>query len=140
MRLYGIEPHPTRERMDLRTYVCIACEAVETQAVPLAAKSPRGKGTAMAMDRMLASGAFDEATTKILTSAFDAAWATVAASGSPLSQAPSAEPTRERLARSIIELGRRGETNRNRLVENALARLVDAQAPPTPHRRNGSSL
>ena len=35
MRLYGIEPHPTVERTELRTYVCTGCEEVETDSVPL---------------------------------------------------------------------------------------------------------
>src|SRR5580704_6516582 len=34
MRLFGIEAHPTIDRMDLRTYVCPRCDAVGTEIVP----------------------------------------------------------------------------------------------------------
>lgn len=34
-RLVGIEPHPTRAHTDLRTYECLACEAMQTVAVSL---------------------------------------------------------------------------------------------------------
>jgi hypothetical protein len=34
-RLFGIEPHPTVERTELRTYVCDQCDAVKTEIVPL---------------------------------------------------------------------------------------------------------
>jgi hypothetical protein len=34
-RLTGIEPHPTHAKVDLRTYECIACEAVQAVQVPL---------------------------------------------------------------------------------------------------------
>ena len=35
-RLTGIEPHPTYAKVDLRTYECIGCEAVQAVQVPLA--------------------------------------------------------------------------------------------------------
>jgi hypothetical protein len=35
-RLFGIEPHPTVERTDLRTHVCETCAGVQTEIVPLA--------------------------------------------------------------------------------------------------------
>jgi hypothetical protein len=34
-RLFGIEPHPTVDRTDLRTYVCARCDGVQTEVVPL---------------------------------------------------------------------------------------------------------
>lgn len=34
-RLFGIEPHPTVDRTDLRTYVCARCDGVQTEIVPL---------------------------------------------------------------------------------------------------------
>jgi hypothetical protein len=34
-RLFGIEPHPVKDRVELQTYVCTRCEALETEAVPL---------------------------------------------------------------------------------------------------------
>ena len=36
-RLTGIEPHPTRPRTDLRTYQCLACDAVQAEVVPIRA-------------------------------------------------------------------------------------------------------
>jgi hypothetical protein len=35
MRLFGLEPHPTVERTDVRTYVCHVCEAVQVEIIPL---------------------------------------------------------------------------------------------------------
>ena len=35
-RLVGIEPHPTRAHTDLRTYECMACDALQARVVPLA--------------------------------------------------------------------------------------------------------
>jgi hypothetical protein len=35
-RLTGIEPHPTREHMDLRTFECLICQAVQTTVVAVA--------------------------------------------------------------------------------------------------------
>jgi hypothetical protein len=34
-RLFGIEPHPIEERVELQTYVCTRCEGLETESVPL---------------------------------------------------------------------------------------------------------
>jgi hypothetical protein len=33
-RLFGLEPHPTVDRTDLRTYVCEACGEVQTEIIP----------------------------------------------------------------------------------------------------------
>lgn len=35
-RLIGIEPHPTKPRTDLRTYECMACDALQARVVPVA--------------------------------------------------------------------------------------------------------
>lgn len=35
-RLTGIEPHPTKAHTDLRTFQCMACDAVSAKVVPLA--------------------------------------------------------------------------------------------------------
>lgn len=35
-RLTGIEPHPTEAHTDLRTYQCMACDAVQAKVVRLA--------------------------------------------------------------------------------------------------------
>jgi hypothetical protein len=76
----------------------------------------------------LTNAAFDEETTRLLGAAFDAAWDTVKASGSPLADPLCADLTREQLAACIIELGRAGERNPVRLVEQALSWLVSS--PP----------
>ena len=61
--------------------------------------------------------------------AYEAAWRKLKASGSPLAEKANAASTREQLAKCILEMGHRGETDSNRLVEKALVRLVS---------RNGS--
>jgi hypothetical protein len=35
-RLVGIEPHPTKPHTDLRTFECVACQALKAHVVPLA--------------------------------------------------------------------------------------------------------
>jgi len=35
-RLVGIEPHPTKAHTDLRTYECMACDALKAHVIPLA--------------------------------------------------------------------------------------------------------
>lgn len=34
-RLVGIEPHPTADRTDLRTYQCVMCGQIHAEVVPL---------------------------------------------------------------------------------------------------------
>lgn len=34
-RLFGIEPHPVKDQVELQTYVCTRCDAFETETVPL---------------------------------------------------------------------------------------------------------
>src|SRR5258708_2385397 len=46
---------------------------------------------------------FDSETLRILTAAFDAAWASIEASGTPLSKADYAEPAREIIGKHIIK-------------------------------------
>ena len=80
----------------------------------------------MPVPALLANKAFDDETTSRLGAAYEAAWRKLKASGSPLADAAS---TREQLAKCILEMGHRGETNANRLAEKALVRLAS---------RNGS--
>jgi hypothetical protein len=68
---------------------------------------------------LLANAAFDSETTRQLGLAFEAAWQAVKASGSTLGDESHAASTRELLAKRVIEMGRRGERNHDRLVENA---------------------
>jgi hypothetical protein len=70
-------------------------------------------------------GSFDPETVAILASAFDEAWDILQKSGSPLAREAPATTTRERLAKRIIEMGRKGVRNHKRLVEDALAHLTD---------------
>ncbi len=77
----------------------------------------------MSMHSLPTNNVFDAETTKILASAFDAAWEEVkTADGSPAG-ARDAAATREVLAKHIMALAHRGERNPNRLIKNALRRL-----------------
>src|SRR5262245_57483209 len=120
MRLYGVESHPTIKDAALRTYMCERCDGV--QAVPASRRRRNGAvSKTAAMPSLLANKAFDDEITSRLGMAYEAAWRKLKASGSPLADAAS---TREQLARCILEMGRRGETNANRLAEKALVRLA----------------
>jgi hypothetical protein len=76
----------------------------------------------------LANSGFDPEATSLLGAAFEAAWQAVKASGSALADATHAAATRELLARRVIEMGRRGERNHDRLVEAALDHLAKSTA------------
>ena len=78
----------------------------------------------MPIDRLLASAAFEPDTVVLLASAFDTAWDTVKRSGSPLAAEDRAAATREAIAKHIIESGKKGERDVQRLVDDALGRLV----------------
>ena len=70
---------------------------------------------------------FDVDTTIILASAFDAAWLSLQTSGSPFSADDRAAGTRDLLAQRIIEIAQRGERDRRRIVEEALAQFVSSK-------------
>jgi hypothetical protein len=72
----------------------------------------------------LADAAFDAEATQLLGSAFEAAWQAVKSSGNGLADEARAASIRECLARRVIEMGRRGERNHDRLVEDALLHLA----------------
>ena len=77
----------------------------------------------MSTHSLPANNVFDAETTKILASAFDAAWEEVkTADGSPAGERHVAA-TRELLARHIMALAERGERNPDRLIKTALRRL-----------------
>jgi hypothetical protein len=78
---------------------------------------------------LTASASFDPEATKILTTAFDTAWQTLKTSGNVLAADFRAASTRELLAKRIIEMGRRGERDPLRLVEDALGYIEN---PPRP--------
>ena len=66
---------------------------------------------------------FDAETTKILASAFDAAWEEINTSHGLPAGAQQVAETRELLAKHIMALAQRGERSPNRLIKNALRRL-----------------
>jgi hypothetical protein len=125
MRLYGIESHPTIEGAALRTYVCERCDSVQTAPAPRRHRTGAlRKRAAMPVPSLLANKAFDDETTSRLGAAYETAWGKLKASGSPLADKSRAASTRERLAKCILEMGRRGETDPDRLVHDALVRLA----------------
>lgn len=82
-----------------------------------------------------ADAAFDTEATRLLSAAFEAAWQVVQSSGAVADEAHAAS-IRESLAKRVIEIGRRGERNHDRLVEEALLHLAKSQgardvAPPS---------
>jgi hypothetical protein len=82
---------------------------------------------------LLANAGFDAEATRLLGSAFDAAWQAVKTSGSALADETHAASTRARLAKRVIEMGRRGERAHDRLVEDALVHLANSsEAPALP--------
>jgi hypothetical protein len=85
------------------------------------------RGTAVLINSLFADAAFDSDTTTLLASAFDTAWDTVKKSGSPLAADDQAASTRELLARRIIAIGRKGERDPQRLVDDALAHLTGSK-------------
>jgi hypothetical protein len=78
----------------------------------------------------LADAAFDAEATQLLGSAFEAAWQAAKSSGNVHADAAQADSIRECLAKRVIEMGRRGERNHDRLVEDALLHLARSQAAP----------
>jgi hypothetical protein len=75
----------------------------------------------MSILKFLGKHMFHVDTTKTLASAFDAAWLSLQTSGSPFSADDRAVGTRNLLAQRIIEIAQRGERDRRRIVDEALA-------------------
>jgi len=115
MRLFGIESHPTIDGTDLLTYVCSHCDGVQTEIVAPAKLKPMGS--------LLAKKAFDAETTRVLGSAFDAAWEKVEATNILPTDKRQMASMRELLAKFIIATVEQGERDPNRLIEKALLRL-----------------
>jgi hypothetical protein len=78
----------------------------------------------MSVQSLFSHGAFDPETTALLAIALDTAWEVVVKSGSPLAAVDRAPFIREQLAKRIIESANRGERDKARLVEDALAYLA----------------
>ena len=108
---------------DLLTYVCSHCDGLETETVPHAnSKLLPKKAVGMPMNLVL-DKAFDNETTQLLGSAFDAAWETAKASNGSLLDERHVASMRELLAKFIIATVEQGERDPNRLIEKALLRL-----------------
>jgi len=78
----------------------------------------------MSITPILTNSSFDPEAVKMLVSAFDDAWEAVQRSGGTLSRPPYAAAVREVLAKRIIEMAQRGQTNPRRLREDALQFLA----------------
>ena len=80
----------------------------------------------MSILRLLGKHTFDVDTTIILASAFDAAWLSLQVSNSPVAADDRATETRDLLAQRIIEVAQRGERDKRRLVDEALAQFANS--------------
>jgi hypothetical protein len=80
----------------------------------------------MSILRLLGKHTFDVDTTIILASAFDAAWLSLQVSNSPVAADDRATKTRDLLAQRIIEVAQRGERDKRRLVDEALAQFANS--------------
>jgi len=115
MRLFGIEPHPTIEGTDLLTFVCSHCDRVQTEIESPAKLKPMGS--------LLANKSFDAETTRVLGSAFDAAWEKAEATNILPTDRRQVASMRELLAKFVIAKAEQGEKDPKRLIEAALLRL-----------------
>jgi hypothetical protein len=68
-------------------------------------------------------GAFDPEEVRVLVAAFDAAWASVLASGAPFAEPGYHEAARGILAKCIIQAAKNGERDRRKLSDAALLQL-----------------
>jgi hypothetical protein len=80
----------------------------------------------MSILRLLGKHTFDVDTTIILASAFDAAWLSLQISNSPVAADDRAAETRGLLAQRLIEVAQRGERDKRRLVNEALAQFANS--------------
>jgi hypothetical protein len=84
---------------------------------------------------------FDPETLRVLTAAFDAAWASIEATGTPFSDANHAETAREIIGKHIVQAAKNGERDQQQLCDGALLQLArsdlkrrrkPSEAPPRP--------
>jgi hypothetical protein len=80
----------------------------------------------MSILRLLGKHTFDVDTTIILASAFDAAWLSLQISNNPVAADDRAAETRGLLAQRLIEVAERGERDKRRLVNEALAQFANS--------------
>jgi hypothetical protein len=80
----------------------------------------------MPLSSLLNERAFDDETTRLLTTAFDEAWDIVRIAGGPLLATEQVGTTRRLLAQNIIVMAGEGERDLDRLIDGALERLTDS--------------
>ena len=80
----------------------------------------------MSILKLLGKHTFDVDTTIILASAFDAAWLSLQISNNPVAADDRAAETRGLLAQRLIEVAQRGERDKRRLVNEALAQFANS--------------
>jgi hypothetical protein len=81
-------------------------------------------GSEMPMLSLVAKAAcFDAAQTRAICDAFDGAWASLQAAGSPLTDPAKAPAAREVLAKRIIDMAQGGVLDVERLRDDGLAHL-----------------
>jgi hypothetical protein len=82
--------------------------------------------------RQYANGVFEPEAVRILTDAFDDAWAKVQASNAPFADDDYALAGRTIIAKHIISAARAGQLDRRRLAEGALLYLSRQKLSRTP--------
>jgi len=139
MRVFGIERHPKLQGMALRSHECPQCEGLQTDVVPSAQEwlDPVEDNPVSPNFLLSVSEGFDDEMVALLGSAFEAAWQSLQASGSRLTE-PNVASTREDLAKCILVLAKRGKRDRHQLVEKALALLAESN-PETPQSFSAKS-
>jgi len=85
--------------------------------------------TTMPLASLLKQYDFEFDTTRLLTNAFDEAWAKIIASRSPLANGGNAADARTLLAIWIIDKTKAGEHDAKRLVEGALEYMAELALP-----------
>ena len=84
---------------------------------------------ALPLPSLLEQHDFEPDATRVLTAAFDQAWAKVIASRSPLAEPGNAEKARIILAKHLIARAQSGQRDVNRLIEDGLAFLAGLRLP-----------
>jgi hypothetical protein len=126
--------------MALRSHECPQCESLQTDVVPSAQEwlDPVEDNPVSPTLLLSVSEGFDDESVDVFGSAFEAAWQSLEVSGSRLSQEPNVASTREGLAKCILVLAKRGETDRSQLIEKALALLAESN-PEAPQSFSAKS-
>jgi hypothetical protein len=92
-----------------------------------AAALPPVRNGSLSIIPLLEKTTFDPQTNDLLAAAFDTAWKLLRASGSTLAAGPESAPTRELLAKRIIEMAQSGERDAFKLIDGALMHLANAR-------------